>query len=120
MSSNVDDLETLTAPLDMTNEVWDLASSSEQYKRSKRTQWIQQNSTRMDIGAGLMLSELKIEYIEDMKPVSATCGGCGENMPTPPAEVVNSADIIMWLSKQYVDHCRQKHSQDDRRRIPRD
>ena len=74
----------------------------------------------MDIGAGLMLSELKIEYDEAMKPISATCTGCGERMPLPPADLQNSADIIVWFSKEYIEHRKLKHSQDDRRRVPRD
>jgi hypothetical protein len=65
-------------------------------------------------------TELKIEYNEDMKPISATCAGCGEKMPKPPADLENSVDVIVWLSGKYIEHRTQKHSQDERRRIRRD
>ena len=55
-------------------------------------------------------SELKVEYDAEMKPVSATCGACGEKMPAPPADLLSSADIIMWWSGQYLDHRAKKHS----------
>jgi hypothetical protein len=58
-------------------------------------------------------TELKVEYNHEMKPVSAMCTGCREKMPTPGADLANSADIIVWLSNQYIEHRRLKHSQDD-------
>ena len=67
-----------------------------------------------------MLSELKIEYDEAMRPISVACTACGEKMPQPPSDLENPADIIVWLSEKYIEHRRQKHSQDDRRRVPRD
>jgi len=72
-------------------------------------------------GRGVMSrTELKIDYGERMKPISAICTACGEKMLTPPADLENSADIIVWFSEKYVEHRRLKHSQDDRRRVPRD
>jgi hypothetical protein len=65
-------------------------------------------------------TELQIEYNEEMKPISATCTACGEKMPKPPGELQNSADVIVWLSEKYIEHRKLKHSQDDRRRVPRD
>jgi len=67
-----------------------------------------------------MLSELKIEYDEAMRPISVACTACGEKMPQPPSDLENAADIIMWLSEKYIEHRRLKHSHDDRRRVPRD
>jgi hypothetical protein len=65
-------------------------------------------------------TELRISYDEKMHPISATCGGCEEKMPTPPAEMQNSADVISWFAGKYIEHRRLKHSKDDRRRTPRD
>jgi|KBSMisStandDraft_5_1062788.scaffolds.fasta_scaffold29187_5 hypothetical protein len=65
-------------------------------------------------------TELNVEYDGEMRPISATCTGCREKMPTPPADLIDPADIIVWLSNQYIEHRRLKHSKDDRRRVPRD
>jgi hypothetical protein len=66
------------------------------------------------IGARVMnRTELKIEYNKEMKPIRAMCTGCREAMPLAPVDLVNSADIIMWMSNQYIEHRRLKHSQDD-------
>ena len=68
-------------------------------------------------------TELKIEYDSEMKPVSASCTACGEQMPLPPAKTFylnDSADTIVWFSEVYIEHRKRKHSQDDRRRMPRD
>ena len=48
-------------------------------------------------------TELEIEYAKDeMKPVSASCRACREKMLTPPSDLVNSAEIITWLSMVYL------------------
>jgi len=65
-------------------------------------------------------TELKIDYNSEMKPVSASCTGCGEKMPLPPSDLRDSAEIIMWLSMAYLEHRKLKHSQGERRRVPRD
>jgi hypothetical protein len=65
-------------------------------------------------------TELKVEYNAEMKPTSASCTACGEKMPKSPADLENPADIIVWLSGKYIEHKRAKHSQDERRRVPRD
>jgi len=65
-------------------------------------------------------TELKIEYDAHMKPIRAICNGCGEKMPLPPADLQKAADIIIWFSNKYLEHRRLKHSNDDRRRLPRD
>jgi len=65
-------------------------------------------------------TELNVEYDSEMRPISATCTRCGEKMPQPPTDLQNSADIIVWLSEKYAEHRKLKHSQDDRRRVPRD
>jgi hypothetical protein len=64
-------------------------------------------------------TELKVIYDDKMKPICATCTGCGEKMPEPPADLQKSADIIMWLSQKYTEHRSLKHSQEDRRRVSR-
>ena len=66
-------------------------------------------------------TELRITYDGMMMPISGTCSGCGEMMPLPPANLQNSADVIVWLSGKYIEHRSLKHSQqEDRRRVPRD
>lgn len=65
-------------------------------------------------------TELNIEYNDEIKPISATCARCGEKMPDPPDNLRDSGEIIMWLSMVYVEHRSLKHSNEDRRRIPRD
>lgn len=66
-------------------------------------------------------AELTIVYDQEMKPISAMCTGCREHMPTPPAHMANSADIIVWLSERYLEHRKLKHAtQDEKRRVPRD
>ena len=65
-------------------------------------------------------AELEIDYDQEMKPISAMCTACREMMLEPPADIVNSADIVLWLSVKFIEHRRLNHSQDDRRRIRRD
>ena len=80
-----------------------------------------QDSKGLDIGATVMYrTELKVNYDAEMKPVSGSCTACGEKMPKSPADLQNPADIIVWLSGKYIEHKRAKHSQDERRRVPRD
>ena len=75
----------------------------------------------MDIGAGVMhRTELKIEYDAEMKPISAMCAVCREQMPTPPEDLKDTAEIIIWLSLVYLQNQMQKHSNEERRRMPRD
>jgi len=68
----------------------------------------------------MIRTELQIDYDDRAKPMSATCTACGEKMPEPPKAIQDPADIIMWSSQKYIEHRKMKHSQDDRRRIPRD
>jgi len=56
-----------------------------------------------------MRTELQFAYDENMRPVSATCTGCGEKMPMPPRTITDSADIVMWLSQRYLEHRKLKH-----------
>jgi hypothetical protein len=75
----------------------------------------------LDIGANVVSrNEVKIDYDDEMKPVAATCTACGEKMPRPPADLKNAADTISWFSGKYIEHRRLNHSQDDRRRVPRE
>jgi hypothetical protein len=67
-----------------------------------------------------MRTELKFVYDDKMHPLSATCSGCGERMPKPPADMKDNADTIVWFSEQYIEHKKLKHPSDDRRRVPRD
>lgn len=65
-------------------------------------------------------TELHLEYDSEMMPVSASCGACGEKMPASPTDLRDSAEVIKWLSMAYLEHRTRQHSQDDRRRNPRD
>jgi hypothetical protein len=67
-----------------------------------------------------MKTELRFVYDENMRPISATCTGCAEQMPKPDPVLENAADIILFFSKEYIEHRKRKHAQDDRRRIPGD
>ena len=67
-----------------------------------------------------MKSELKFTYDEDMHPIGAACTACGEQMPKPDPALKDSADIIGWFSGKYIEHRQHKHSEEDRRRVPRD
>ena len=46
------------------------------------------------------MSELKIEYNDEMKPTSATCTGCGEKMPQLPSDLQSAADAVVWLAEK--------------------
>jgi len=65
-------------------------------------------------------SELNLNFDAEMNPVSGSCSACGEKMPKSPADLRDSAEIIVWLSAKYTEHKMQKHAQEDRRRTPRD
>ena len=56
-----------------------------------------------------MIPELTIRYDHDLRPVSAECSSCGQQMATPPSDLHDSADIILWLSNHFVEHRKQKH-----------
>ena len=67
-----------------------------------------------------MRTELHFDYDDRMHPIGATCSACGEWMPRPDPRLKDSAEIILWFSEKYIEHRKLKHSQDDRRRVPRD
>ena len=58
-----------------------------------------------------MLTELSFVYDPEMRPVSARCSVCGQLMPTPPSTLRDAADMVMWLSQQFLEHKRLKHPQ---------
>ena len=61
-----------------------------------------------------MKTELRFAYDENMRPISATCTGCGEQMAKPDPSLENSADIVMWLSEQFLEHRKEKrHRSED-------
>ena len=72
----------------------------------------------MDI-SGMTWAELRIEYDDSIKPVSGVCAGCGEKILSP-SDIERPAEVIRWLFQRYIEHRSLKHSQDDRRRMPRD
>jgi hypothetical protein len=56
-----------------------------------------------------MNSELVIRYDDQVRPVSAQCSGCGQQMPAPPPTLQDSADIIQWFSVQFIEHKKRNH-----------
>jgi len=74
-------------------------------------------SARLEVP--LSRTELKIDYDHSMMPVSATCSACSEQMPQAPADLTTAADIIVRISGKYLEHRTVKHSNHDRRQIPR-
>ena len=44
-----------------------------------------------------MVPELAIRYDNNLRPTSAQCSTCGQHMPTPPSEVRDTADVLMWF-----------------------
>jgi hypothetical protein len=58
-----------------------------------------------------MLTELSFVYDPEMRPVTARCSVCGQLMAPPPSTVRDAADMVMWLSQQFLEHKRLKHPQ---------
>ncbi len=56
-----------------------------------------------------MPSELSFIYDPELRPVSAKCSVCGQLMPPPPSMLLDAADMVMWLSKQFLEHKRLNH-----------
>jgi hypothetical protein len=54
--------------------------------------------------------ELAFNYDRDMRPVSAQCSLCGEKMPPLPPDVRLPGDVIVWLSRRFLDHKKLKHT----------
>ena len=54
------------------------------------------------------LAELTFTYDAQMHPVSATCSICGEHMPAPPPELLDTYDLVLWYSVQFIAH-KSKH-----------
>ena len=55
-------------------------------------------------------SELVFIYDAEMRPVSAKCSLCGQLMQPPPSTLLDAADMVLWLSQQFLEHKRIKHS----------
>lgn len=53
--------------------------------------------------------ELTFTYDAEMRPISAKCSACREQMPTPPANLHSTVDLIAWLSASFLEHKRLKH-----------
>jgi hypothetical protein len=57
-----------------------------------------------------MRTELTIIYDENIRPVAAVCSACGEEMPKPAPTLQDSADIVKFFSRMFLEHNRVKHS----------
>ena len=56
-----------------------------------------------------MIPELAIRYDDKLRPVAAHCSSCGLQMPVPPSDLHDSADVINWFSDRFIEHRKQKH-----------
>jgi hypothetical protein len=56
-----------------------------------------------------MIPELTIRYNHVLRPESAECSSCGQQMPKPPSELTDSSDLVLWFSGQVIDHRKEKH-----------
>jgi hypothetical protein len=56
-----------------------------------------------------MIAQLTIRYDHNLRPVSAECSSCGQQMPPPPSDLHDAAGIIQWLSDRFIEHRKQKH-----------
>jgi hypothetical protein len=57
-----------------------------------------------------MPAELALVYDAHIRPISAKCTACNEQMPTPSPDIYDGVEAITWLSVQFVQHTRLKHS----------
>ena len=57
-----------------------------------------------------MPPELAFVYDAHIRPISANCTACNEQMPTPSPDLYDAVEAITWLSAQFVQHTRLKHS----------
>lgn len=56
-----------------------------------------------------MIPELTLRYDHDLHPVSAQCSSCGRQMPLPPPDLRDAADIVQWFSVHFIEHRKQEH-----------
>jgi len=56
-----------------------------------------------------MRPELSFIYDPEMRPVSARCSLCGQLIQPPPSTVLDAADMVVWLSQQFIEHKRLRH-----------
>ena len=56
-----------------------------------------------------MIPELAIRYDYDLRPNSAQCSSCGQQMPTPPPDLDDPANMVQWFSSHFIEHRKQKH-----------
>lgn len=54
--------------------------------------------------------DLQFTYDGHGKPVAAKCSLCGLTMPLPPGDLDRPADVIVWLSRRYIEHKAEIHS----------
>jgi hypothetical protein len=57
-----------------------------------------------------MPPELAFIYDAHIRPLSGKCTACNEEMPTPSPDFYDAVEAITWLSAQFVQHNRLKHS----------
>lgn len=57
-----------------------------------------------------MRTDLKFDYSGEISPISAICLACGERMPTPPPSLRDPAEIVLWLSENYLEHKKLTHA----------
>jgi hypothetical protein len=58
-------------------------------------------------------TELQITYDNLGDPISAECTRCGKVIPLPGPGMRTPADVVMWLSEQFLRHKRINHPPED-------
>lgn len=56
-----------------------------------------------------MKAELTFTYDSYMCPIAASCSACGDKMLNPDPALKDPADVIMWFSRRYIEHRKEKH-----------
>jgi len=57
-----------------------------------------------------MNSELVIRYDANLRPISAQCSLCGQQMPHLPSDLHDTPDCIIWFSDRFIEHKKSKHA----------
>jgi hypothetical protein len=58
-------------------------------------------------------TELQIAYDKVGNPISAECTRCGKVIPVPGSTMRAPADVIVWLTEQFLRHKRINHPPED-------
>lgn len=51
----------------------------------------------------------RVHHDSEMRPVTAMCTACREQMPKAPSNLRSTFDLVLWLSTFFIEHKRLKH-----------